>query len=514
VPLGLSEDMKKVLWLTFVIGAGLYITDQVKDPDLWWHITVGRWILAHLSLPHQDYWTMFASGEPWKAYSWSVEILFALVDRHWGIHGLFVLQCVFGVILSLSLAYVFGMIAKDHFFGALLGVYATASTFNHFTLRPQVLVWIYFAYLLLVSERINRDGLKTGYKARLILLMCLWANTHISSILGVTAVFLWTWRRDKYGVAFLSALYAFIGTLITPYLGGEWIMFAQTASHPFSHQSINEFVPANITQYSTAFLVILVPVLASFFHRRAELFDGAKLLLVGLFLIGALAVVKFLPFAVIVICAVLALFWQRQASQPSARDNLSEGFRRLDLFVNKIPKEGLSFVLICLSLVKVYGLWQEPLDKVVTPEAALDFMQSNNLPHPILNTFGNGGYVMYRYSGIDGELPHKVPIDGRTNLISDQLWATFNLTLNGRMGWQKFIEMVKPATILWKTESPLIPILLEGGKWCLVFESGSSGQGYTVFVKRAEYERQFSALRSVNCMASSMGRDGSPSRPL
>lgn len=73
--------MKTLLWIVIALAAGLYICGPVVDPDLWWHITIGRWIIAHRDVPVVDHWTLFGQGEVWRAYSWMIEILFALVDR-------------------------------------------------------------------------------------------------------------------------------------------------------------------------------------------------------------------------------------------------------------------------------------------------------------------------------------------------------------------------------------------------------------------------------------------------
>ncbi len=183
--------MKRILWFSIVLAAGLYIVGPIVDPDLWWHITAGKWMLAHASVPRVDYWNLYAVGTPWRAYSWSNELLFALVDKHLGIHGLLSLKVLFAVLLSFSLFYCFGKIANDWFFGALLGGFATAACYNHFTLRPQTLVWTYYVWLLYLLISIEAGGLNKRNGLLLFGLFSVWANTHVTTILGITAVILW-----------------------------------------------------------------------------------------------------------------------------------------------------------------------------------------------------------------------------------------------------------------------------------------------------------------------------------
>ncbi|MCB0337647.1 MAG: hypothetical protein KDD62_15130, partial [Bdellovibrionales bacterium] len=92
--------MHVILWISVVLAIGCYICEPVQDPDLWWHITIGRWIQAHGQVPLEEHWNRFALGEPFKAYSWLVELLFASVDDTFGDQGLIVLKLVFGVLLS------------------------------------------------------------------------------------------------------------------------------------------------------------------------------------------------------------------------------------------------------------------------------------------------------------------------------------------------------------------------------------------------------------------------------
>ncbi len=492
--------MKIILWIVTVIYTGLYICTSVKDPDLWWHITIGRWIIANRSVPSVDYWTMFGSGMPWKAYSWSTEILFALVDKWFAIPGLFVLQCVLAIVLATALCWGLSRIAGDYFFGTLAGIYASVACFSHFTLRPQVLVWVYFVLLIVVADTVSRQGLNRANKFALFALMALWANTHLSAILGMLMLAGWIFKGSNWREVLTALACCFVGTLFTPYLGGEWIMFVQTTSHPFSHQSIYEFQPANITQYVTAFLIIGIAILAVFFHEQPQKFPPARLIMLGIFVIGGLAVVKFMPFAVIVVAAVIAAYWRTVHERSVGEENnLVQAFERLRILFSKIEGPGLVFLIACLAFWKIFPLWQNPIDRQVTPVAAVDFILKKNLPHPLLNPFGSGGYLLYRMSNSAGEPQHKVAIDGRTNIISEDLWGAFYVALNGRAGWQKFIEMVQPNTILWKWESPLTSILLEGGKWCSVFRSGTVSDGFVVFLKKEYFSAHRVDLSTVRC---------------
>ena len=66
--------MKLVLYFCTLFLIATYVCTPIVDPDLWWHIVVGRWILAEKAVPTQDYWNLFGYGKPWIAYSWFSEV--------------------------------------------------------------------------------------------------------------------------------------------------------------------------------------------------------------------------------------------------------------------------------------------------------------------------------------------------------------------------------------------------------------------------------------------------------
>src|SRR5262245_1106945 len=58
-------------------------TGVVRDPDIWWHLRVGKWICEHGATPFTDPFSQIGQGEPWVAYSWLFELLM------YGLHQVF-----------------------------------------------------------------------------------------------------------------------------------------------------------------------------------------------------------------------------------------------------------------------------------------------------------------------------------------------------------------------------------------------------------------------------------------
>src|SRR5258708_19771876 len=73
----------------------------VADPDIWWHMRVGRWILEHHSFPHNGLFSSTGATHTWAAYSWGFEVIVALLNMLLGLKGLAIFVILFQVTLAL-----------------------------------------------------------------------------------------------------------------------------------------------------------------------------------------------------------------------------------------------------------------------------------------------------------------------------------------------------------------------------------------------------------------------------
>ena len=492
--------MRYLLWLSIVACVGLYICGPIFDPDLWWHITVGRWILANGEVPSQDYWNLFAAGAPWKAYSWLVELVFAFVSNNFGEVGLLILKYFLAVSLSAVFAISFSLVAKDWFFGSLLGFYSVIASFNNFTLRPQSFVWIYFSLLIALCYLIRREGLNLKKGLALVLLFSLWANTHLTAVLGIFTIICLLFEVGKSKVFFQALILSFLGTLITPYFGSEWLTFFSKASHPVQFSMIAEFTPATIMMYSTGFLIVALVWLLIFAFYRPRSLPVLHYFWAFSFAIAGLIAVKFIPFSVLALLTVVADFWYREKKDRSVLGKLPEGIEKLRKLFNWFPKEGLTFIFIAFCIIFILKTWREPRPYKVNLENAVGFILEKKLPKPIMNGFAHGGYLMYRLSDKQGNLKDKVSIDGRTNVNPPEIWQAYLDTLRGRANWKEYIERVNPKTILWTAESPLNAILKETGSWCRIAQFGSQKSGYVVIITKNFFESNKDKLSDLACL--------------
>jgi hypothetical protein len=69
--------------LPLIIGACIYALllalgpRLLNDPDSFWHLFIGRWMVEHLAVPRVDTFSFTMAGAPWIAKEWLSQLLYA-----------------------------------------------------------------------------------------------------------------------------------------------------------------------------------------------------------------------------------------------------------------------------------------------------------------------------------------------------------------------------------------------------------------------------------------------------
>ena len=94
----------RLLALTsLIVGVGVKcFIDKlaVLDPDMWWHLSVGDWIVQNRSFPHNGIFSHTATTRPWMAYSWGYEVLLSRAYAWFSFVGM----GAFGTLLTIVVA--------------------------------------------------------------------------------------------------------------------------------------------------------------------------------------------------------------------------------------------------------------------------------------------------------------------------------------------------------------------------------------------------------------------------
>jgi hypothetical protein len=170
------------------------------DPDLFWHLATGRWILEHRRIPFADPFSWTVPGRAWIAHEWLTEVAFEAMHRVGG----------FGVLVALSIALIVGTFAvvarsarslgaADGVTAALLLVAAFASA-HTWGPRPQVITLLLFAWFV-ARLRSFAHALDAPAPWWFVPITLVWSNLHGGFMFGLTAVWAFSLALSAEAVA-------------------------------------------------------------------------------------------------------------------------------------------------------------------------------------------------------------------------------------------------------------------------------------------------------------------------
>jgi hypothetical protein len=153
-----SDVLRRVfsfpVFLAAILAGGACVAAHFRfvDPDSWWHIKIGETILQTHLWPTKDIYSFTAPGAPWIAYEWLGEVMIAFAAR-FGFSGLASLQFLWASTLTLLVLYYSYLRSKNVKAAFLASVFALIMLGAFFTLRPQVMGYIFMGTLLVALER-------------------------------------------------------------------------------------------------------------------------------------------------------------------------------------------------------------------------------------------------------------------------------------------------------------------------------------------------------------------------
>jgi hypothetical protein len=80
------------------------------DPDCYWHIVTGKWMLTEHEFPRRDIFSYTASGRPWVDMEWIAQVILSATYDLCGWRGL-VLLC--GILISLTFVLMYELLVSE-----------------------------------------------------------------------------------------------------------------------------------------------------------------------------------------------------------------------------------------------------------------------------------------------------------------------------------------------------------------------------------------------------------------
>ena len=459
----------------------------VVDPDVFWHVATGEWMLKHHRIPKTDPFSWTAPGRKWIAHEWLTEILFGALHRLGGWPAL-VLYAV--VVITASWAIVARTCrrlgAGTAWTNVITGV-AALSCLHTWGARPQMLSLFFGAIFadLVVQAWQGR--------ARVLMwcapIMLVWCNMHGGYMFGISMLLLfiggligdavlrrlWSTRRSdvavnaslvRWSVGSLIAVIAV--SLVNPNgIKGFLYPFSYLGNNASTRYIEEWFSPTfNRLQWWPFFIMLIVAAAASWKLRRT----APTYAVGGMAIYGALGVqsvrniTQFSFFAAPFLAAALT-----RASVAARAHRPAGGSKNPGAFAAVLPMGAL----IGSAAIAVIGL------AALTPPANAN-AQAKEFPagattylsaHPTTNLFNQydwGGYLIWR-------LDQPVGIDGRPDMYGDTFVDRYVATWNAQPGWERHIVDANVQSVLGLPNAPLVTKLRAQSKnWKVVYEDRRS----------------------------------------
>lgn len=281
----MATAIRRNAWVVTAAVLSLVVTvQQFRDSDVWWHLAMGRYIVAH-GIPAQEPFSFLHAANPWIGQQWLYEVTLARLVAFGG-PGL--ASLLMGMVASGALLVAMLSLRRDRRPGgpwmAAALLLCTLIAAELLGVRGQVISLFGAAVVLYVVSR-WRSG-SHGWPYLLPPLFALWANLHAGFIIGlgigvVALVFVdGVDRRARVRLGTFLALAA-AATLLNPAGPSLWGYVAATFTNPTLTGAVTEWQSPDFhsTWLRLFELGAILLVTAWFLAPRRDRFD---LVLAGL----------------------------------------------------------------------------------------------------------------------------------------------------------------------------------------------------------------------------------------
>ena len=438
------------------------------DPDLWWHLQTGQEIALSKAIPHADIYSFTKAGSEWVTHEWLSEVLLYGIYRLSGWGGLLF---IFSALLTLALYLSYRYCEGQPYIAAIAVLLAAAASSPLFGIRPQMITFLLASVFITLLRKYSQDG----HSRRLwwmVPIMLLWVNLHAGYALGLALIglFLISLALDReWHLLRPLALVLVACTAVVPLNPNGFRMFSypvETLTSPAMAAIINEWASPDfhrVTFLPLALLLFTLLAVLALSTRKPRLGELFLLLITGF---GALRSARHIPIFALMAAPILAKYlwaivqergWEKRLISPEAPVGLA----------------GLVFVVAflmapaTLATVRVHHFvtHQSDYEAKNYPQAAVNFLNARQLPGPIYNRYGWGGYLIRRlYPN------YRVYIDGRADVYGDAFMIETINTYDGGAKWREPLDRLAINTVLISPDAPLASLLRVDGGWRKVYE--------------------------------------------
>ena len=447
---------------------------SIGDPDIWWHLRTGQWVLQHHAVPATDPFSQYGMGRPWVAYSWLYEVLIALLFAKFNLLGIFIYDAVMRVAIAVALHRLMRRLLPSSRWTLGLTALGVAVMMNKFGPRPGLFTILFF----IVQYEILTAARQSGNHRLLFWLpplYVLWANIHVQFIYGLFALAL---QVAEPLLARRVPQLSPAGNREVPLrriLPVTLACFAATLLNPYTlriygviHEYITQLVPFQLVLELRAptfrspydWFHVAVIALAFFVLGARRRFRVTELVLLSVATIVGLRAARDAWFAAVAALVVIASGTTATAEPEHSRPRWQPA------------AVGAGVLVVLIAMAAAFGISNAKLQGKLGadfpggefPVGAVKYIEEHRLPGPLYNDFNWGGYLIWALP----RLP--VYIDGRTNLYGDERLERHVSVERGAPIWSSDADLAAARLVIGNVDFPLTSLLRLDPRFRVVYE--------------------------------------------
>jgi hypothetical protein len=425
----------------FTLAVGL----PTGDPDTYWHLVSGRWMLDHREILRTDIFSSTVAGQPYSVGEWLGEVVLALVFGMGQWTGLAIFRAFLVAIAAFSLARLARRGGAPLVAALLVVTWALVVSKTRWTDRPAIFTFVLFPVVLDLLY-----AARAGSRRALLAippLVLLWANLHGGYAIGIALVLAFTVealvrRRPGAGAFALTLLASIALSFIDPETFGVGNAAAHALAPP---RFISEEAPPDILEPSgLVFAAFVLAALGIAFLQGGGLLE--LLLLVPLLWLG-LSAQRHLLFFVFAATPFIA----------AGAARLYVRIRRPTRSLRPMPAPAaaaLALLLCAGALASAVGAPAVP-DEHAYPTGAVDALRTGS--GTLLHEYDWGGFLIFRVP------ERKVFVDGRLFPFYPAVLSDYRDAVELRPNWKDVLARYDVREVLLMPDKALAVALREDG---------------------------------------------------
>ena len=458
----------------------LLFLHAIEDPDIWFHMTIGRAVFELGTIPTQEFFVFTRLGQASEFHEWGFGLVYHIIHKVSGITGIILFNALLGALTT----YIIFLTVRLHKHSIAIALAVALLSYwlmeFRFVQRPENFLYLAIALSIYLIEQ-YRLRENWHFLIGIPLIGLILSQIHPSVILLVLIMGAYLLeailKKDRnlhhivqFGAVISSTL---LLSLLNPYGLEQLILPIKFSLQNEFLESFNEFLPALSTAYAYRFIAAILIIVFSIVGIRKRFSMAEWIILIAFSYlafqharnIALIGTIIALPFSTALSAITLS----------AQKKNLIAAF---------------VFIIVAIDTGRLHRLSFD-INPVYASVSAAELIETYSKSPNILNFYHLGNYLAWRLGDT-----HKVIIDGR-NFKENNALKLHDSLLSAINGWQYSLfrynidSIVTPATLPYSGNFiPLAFELIKDPQWVMLLREPAG----VVFIRRDRVPKDVATL--------------------